>query len=179
MADQICLKDPSLLVGRNFINGQWITSLSNETFDVYGLFYHFTDRAGSKLTLDYYIDPATGLKIGSCPESTPDDAQLAIDAAAAAFPEWRSRSGRERSHVLRRWYELVMENKDDLATLITFENGKAKSDASGEVLFAARFLEWFAEEAARIYGDVIPHSSTAYRVSVVKEPVGVCGLITP
>ncbi|KAL3705480.1 hypothetical protein TMatcc_009152 [Talaromyces marneffei ATCC 18224] len=72
-----------------------------------------------------------------------------------------------------------MENKDDLATLITFENGKAKGDASGEVLFAASFLEWFAEEAARIYGDLIPHSSTAYRVSVVKEPIGVCGLITP
>lgn len=72
-----------------------------------------------------------------------------------------------------------MENKEDLASLITFENGKAKADASGEVVFAASFLEWFSEEAARIYGDVIPHSSSAFRVSVLKEPVGVCGLITP
>lgn len=72
-----------------------------------------------------------------------------------------------------------MENKDDLATLITWENGKAKPDAAGEVIFAASFLEWFSEEAARIYGDVIPHSSPNTRVSVLKEPVGVCGLITP
>ncbi|KAL3465688.1 putative succinate-semialdehyde dehydrogenase [Aspergillus heterothallicus] len=159
MTSQIHLKDPALLIGSNYIDGKWVSSVSNDTFDVF--------------------DPATGLKIGSCAESTPVDAQRAIDAAAAAFPSWRSRSGRERSRILRRWYELVLDNKDDLATLITFENGKAKADATGEVVFAASFLEWFAEEAARIYGDVIPHSSSAYRVSIVKEPVGVCGLITP
>ncbi|KAF9883374.1 Succinate-semialdehyde dehydrogenase, mitochondrial [Aspergillus nanangensis] len=153
------LNDPHLLVGSNYIGGQFIPSVSQRTFDVF--------------------DPATSLKLGSCPESTPADAQQAIDAAAAAFPAWRSRSGRERSRLLRRWYELIIENKDDLATLITFENGKAQADAAGEVLFAASFVEWFAEEAARIYGEVIPHTSSAFRVSVLKEPVGVCGLITP
>jgi succinate-semialdehyde dehydrogenase / glutarate-semialdehyde dehydrogenase len=103
----------------------------------------------------------------------------AITAAAQALPAWRSRSGRERSRILRSWYDLVIANSDDLATLISWENGKAQADAMGEVMFAASFLEWFAEEAARTYGDTIPHSSSNFRVSVVKEPVGVCGLITP
>lgn len=124
-------------------------------------------------------DPASGKLIGSCPESDTGDAQRAIESAAAALPAWRSRSGRNRSRLLRRWYDLVMENKEDLATLITWENGKAKPDAAGEVLFAASFLEWFSEEAARIYGDVIPHTQPSFRVSVLKEPIGVCGLITP
>lgn len=125
------------------------------------------------------LDPATGALIGSCPESTAKDAEEAIRAAAIALPLWRSRTGRERARILRRWYDLVMENKDDLATIITWENGKAKPDAVGEVVFAASFLEWYAEEAARIYGDIIPHSNGSFRTSVLKEPVGVCGLITP
>ena len=122
---------------------------------------------------------ATGAQLAQCPESTPQDAEAAIKAAATAFPLWRSRSGRERGRILRRWYELVIENKSDLATLIMLENGKARPDAEGEVMFAAGFLEWFSEEAARVYGDVIPHSNPAFRVNVVREPVGVCGLITP
>ncbi|KAF4443188.1 Aldehyde dehydrogenase, C-terminal [Fusarium austroafricanum] len=159
MSSSIRLDDPTLLVGLNYVNGDWVPSVSGQSFEV--------------------SDPATGLKIGTCPESTSSDAQNAIDAAAKAFPAWRSRSGRERGRILRRWYELVLENKKDLATLITTENGKAKADADGEVLFAASFLEWFSEEAARMYGEVVPHSSNAFRVSVIKEPVGVCGLITP
>lgn len=95
------------------------------------------------------------------------------------MPAWRSRSGRERGRILRRWYELVLENRQDLATIISWENGKAQTDAMGEVMFAASFLEWFSEEAARVYGDIIPHSTPGFRVAVVKEPVGVCGLITP
>ncbi|EQB53487.1 hypothetical protein CGLO_06777 [Colletotrichum gloeosporioides Cg-14] len=153
------LQDESLLVGRNFINGHWVNSVSDKTFNV--------------------TDPATGELIGSCPESVSEDAERAILSAATALPAWRSRSGRDRARILRRWYDLIMENKVDLATLITWENGKAKADAAGEVVFAASFLEWFAEEAARIYGDVIPHSNPNMRVSVLKEPVGVCGLITP
>ncbi|RSM10823.1 hypothetical protein CEP52_003410 [Fusarium oligoseptatum] len=124
------LKDPSLFVGKNYVDGQWIESVSGKRFDVH--------------------DPASGALIG-----------------------------RNRSRILRRWYELVIENKEDLATLITWENGKAGPDAAGEVLFAASFLEWFAEEAPRVYGDVIPHSAPGFRVSVLKEPVGVVGLITP
>ncbi|KAJ5087342.1 hypothetical protein N7456_010958 [Penicillium angulare] len=155
----IQLKDASLLIGQNYINGQWIEAESGKRFNV--------------------TDPATGALIGSCPESDSKDAQKAIQAAAAAMPAWRSRAGRNRGRILRRWYELIMENQEDLATLITWENGKAKPDATGEVLFAASFLEWFSEEAARVYGDVIPHSQPNFRVSVLKEPVGVCGLITP
>ncbi|KAL6357090.1 hypothetical protein LRP88_10708 [Fusarium phalaenopsidis] len=153
------LKDPSLFVGKNYVDGQWIESVSGKRFNVH--------------------DPASGALIGSCPESVAQDAEQAIKIAAAALPEWRSRTGRNRSRILRRWYDLVIENKEDLATLITWENGKAGPDAAGEVLFAASFLEWFAEEAPRVYGDVIPHSAPGFRVSVLKEPVGVVGLITP
>ncbi|RAH81527.1 putative succinate-semialdehyde dehydrogenase [Aspergillus japonicus CBS 114.51] len=153
------LNNPSLLIGQNYINGTWLEAASGRRFQV--------------------TDPANGNTIGTCPESDSTDAHKAIDAAAAALPAWRSRTGRNRGRILRRWYELVMENQQDLATLITWENGKATPDAAGEVLFAASFLEWFAEEAARIYGDVLPHSQPGFRVAVIKEPVGVCGLITP
>lgn len=132
-----------------------------------------------QLLIRLALDPATGALIGSCPESVVEDADKAIQVAATALPAWRSRTGRDRSRILRRWYELTMENKDDLATLITWENGKASLDAKSEVLFAASFLEWFAEEAPRVYGDVIPHSQPGFRVSVMKEPVGVVGLVTP
>ncbi|KAJ5736220.1 Aldehyde/histidinol dehydrogenase [Penicillium malachiteum] len=153
------LRDSSLFVDKNYIDGQWIDSVSGKSFNVY--------------------DPANGVFIGSCPESVAQDAETAINAAAGALPAWRSRTGRDRSRVLRRWYELVIEDKEDLATLITWENGKAGLDAAGEVQFAASFLEWFAEEAPRVYGDVIPHSQPGFRVSVLKEPIGVVGLITP
>ncbi|KAI1017936.1 hypothetical protein LB504_003915 [Fusarium proliferatum] len=153
------LRDPSLFIQKNFINNEWVDSISGKTFKVY--------------------DPATGSTIGSCPESNPEDAESAIQAASAALPVWKSATGRDRSRILRQWYELVLENKDDLATLITLENGKSKADAAGEVLFAASFIEWFAEEAPRIYGDVISHSQSSFRVSTLKEPIGVCGLITP
>lgn len=132
-----------------------------------------------KTTADFVTDPATGELIGYCPECDSRDAEKAIKAANVAFKDWRKTTGRQRSRILRGWYDLIMENKDDLATLITWENGKAKSDAMGEVLFSANFLEWFAEEAPRVYGDTIPHSSSENRISVVKEPIGVCGMITP
>lgn len=104
---------------------------------------------------------------------------MAIQSANTALPAWRSQTGRFRGRILRRWYALIEQNKDDLAQLIMSENGKSKADAYGEVDFANSFLEWYSEEAARIYGDVIPHSSPGYRVSVMKEPVGVCGMIVP
>ena len=185
---KIQLKDPSLLVEKTYINGEWLDSVSEKTFNVYGksklqlslVIIYACSSYRTRLTgAFFHLDPATGAHIGKCPECTPEDAQNAIEAAAAALPAWRSKSGRERGRILRRWYDLMIENKDDLTTLITFENGKAKADAAGEVLFAASVLEWFSEEAARVYGDVIPHSNSAFRVSVVKEPVGVCGLITP
>lgn len=124
-------------------------------------------------------DPATNEEIGRCPESSLEDLDLAIRAADRAFKPWRRLAGRDRARVLRRWFDLIIENKQDLAAIIAAENGKSRADAEGEVMFAAGFVEWYSEEAARIYGDVVPHSDASFRVSVVKEPIGVCGLITP
>jgi succinate-semialdehyde dehydrogenase/glutarate-semialdehyde dehydrogenase len=117
--------------------------------------------------------------IGSAPEFDTADTKLAIDAAAAALPSFRAKTGRERSKLLRKWYDLMIENAEDLATLITWENGKPIADAKGEVVYAANFLEWFSEEAPRVYGDTIPASIVGNRIITLKEPVGVCGLITP
>lgn len=107
------------------------------------------------------------------------DTEAAIAAAAAAFPEWRKTTGRQRSKLLRKWYDLIMENADDIAKLITWENGKPIADAKGEVTYAANFFEWFSEEAPRVYGSTIPSSVAGNRVFTITEPVGVCGLITP
>ncbi|EGS17025.1 succinate-semialdehyde dehydrogenase-like protein [Thermochaetoides thermophila DSM 1495] len=154
------LRDPSLFKqGVAYVNGEWVPAKSGKTFDVH--------------------DPATGKFIGSCPEFDAQDTEKAIEAAAEAFESFRHLTGRQRSKLLRRWYELVMENADDLATLITWENGKPTADAKGEVVYAANFFEWFSEEAPRIYGDTIPSSVPGNRVFTIKEPVGVCGLITP
>lgn len=102
-----------------------------------------------------------------------------MQKAHDAFASFRTQTGRQRSKLLRRWYDLVMENHEDLAVLITWENGKPAADARGEVTYAANFFEWFSEEAPRIYGDTIPSSVPGNRVLTIKEPVGVCGLITP
>jgi len=107
------------------------------------------------------------------------DTEAAIAAAAEAFKTFKTWTGRERSKILRKWYDLMIENQEDLATLITWENGKPIADARGEALYAANFFEWFSEEAPRIYGDTIPASVGGNRVLTIKEPVGVCGMITP
>jgi len=153
------LKDKSLLKDKAYVNGQWIGAESGATFEVH--------------------DPATHKLIGTMPEMSREDTLTAIDAAAAAFPEFRKTTGRERAKMLRRWYQLMMDNVDDLATLITWENGKPTADAKGEATYAANFFEWFSEEAPRIYGDTIGASIPGNRVFTIKEPVGVCGLITP
>jgi succinate-semialdehyde dehydrogenase/glutarate-semialdehyde dehydrogenase len=153
------LKDPSLFVEKSYINGQWVPSVSNKTFKVY--------------------NPATEELVGTAPESNTEDINAAIEAAAKAFPTWRAQSGRQRSRILRKFFELIVENKEDIGKIITAENGKAKGDAEGEALFSSGFFEWFSEEAPRIYGDVIPHSNPSSRTQVIKEPIGVCGLITP
>ncbi|KAL5362580.1 Aldehyde/histidinol dehydrogenase [Aspergillus floccosus] len=154
------LNDPSLFVEQAYINGQWVTRKStSKTFNVF--------------------NPATEQLLGTCPESSTEDLNDAIHAASRAFPGWRALSGRQRGRILRRLFDLLTENKEDIGRIITAENGKAKADAEGEALFAASFFEWFGEEAARVYGDVIPHSNPTSRIQVLKEPVGVCGLITP
>lgn len=113
------------------------------------------------------------------PEMDRSDTEAAIAAAAAALPSFRKLTGRERSRMLRKWYQLMVDNADDLAKLITWENGKPTADSKGEVTYAANFFEWFAEEAPRVYGATIPASVAGNRVFTIKEPVGVCGLITP
>lgn len=147
------LNDPSPLVEKSYIDGRWVSSSSAKTFNVY--------------------NPATEDLIGSCPESNTDDINAAIAAAAKAFPAWRGCSERQRGRILRRLFDLVVENKEDIGKVITAENGKAKGDAEGEALFASSLFEWFSEEAPRIYGNVIPHSNPASRTQVIKEPVGV------
>lgn len=132
------------------------------------------------LTSGYLIvDPASGKLIGTCPEFNASDAEKAIQAASEAFPKFRTTLGRERARMLRRWYQLMVDNADDLATLITWENGKPFADAKGEVNYAAGFFEWFSEEAPRVYGDTIPASVPGNRIMTLKQPVGVCGIITP
>lgn len=135
-------------------------------------------KAASGKTFEVH-DPATGKLVGTCPEFGAKDTELAIAAAAEAFKSFRTKTGRERSKLLRKWYDLVMENADDLAKLITLENGKPLADAKGEVNYAAQFFEWFSEEAPRVYGDTIPATVPGNRVITLKQPVGVCGLITP
>lgn len=124
-------------------------------------------------------DPSSGELIGTSAECNTDDTNLAIQAASDAFATFRTLTGRERAKLLRKWYDLMVENSADIATLITWENGKPLADAKGEAAYAASFFEWFSEEAPRVYGDTIPATVPGNRVWTIKEPVGVCGLITP
>lgn len=153
------LNDPSLLIEKCYVNGEYVTAASGETFEVH--------------------DPSTGKLIATCPEFSKDDVLKAIDAAHEAFPSFRKTLARERATMLRTWYNLMMENAEDLATLITWENGKPLADAKGEVSYAAGFFQWFSEEAPRLYGDNIPASVPGNRIMTMRQPVGVCGLITP
>ncbi|PHH73224.1 hypothetical protein CDD82_5599 [Ophiocordyceps australis] len=132
-----------------------------------------------RLTPHIQPDPSTGDAIASCAECHAQDTKEAIDAAANALRTFRTTTGRQRSKLLRKWYDLMVENADDIAKLITWENGKPFADAKGETAYAASFFEWFSEEAPRCYGDYIPATVPGNRILTVKEPVGVCGLITP
>jgi succinate-semialdehyde dehydrogenase/glutarate-semialdehyde dehydrogenase len=153
------LRDPELLREACYIDGQWIG----------------VDSA-SRIAVD---DPATGERIGSVPRFGARETRTAIDAAAAAFPGWRARTGKERAAILRRWFDLMLANLDDLAKLMTIEQGKPLVESRGEVGYAAAFLEWFGEEAKRTYGDTIPSHARDKRIVVIKEPIGVVGCITP
>jgi succinate-semialdehyde dehydrogenase/glutarate-semialdehyde dehydrogenase len=124
-------------------------------------------------------DPATGEVIGVVPRFGRVETRDAIDSAAKAFPAWRTRTGKERAAILRRWYELIMASQDDLATLMTLEQGKPLAESRAEVAYGASFIEWFGEEAKRTYGDAIPSHARDKRIIVVKEPIGVVGCITP
>ncbi|KAL1933168.1 hypothetical protein VTP01DRAFT_8846 [Rhizomucor pusillus] len=151
------LSDPKLLRHNAYINSEWISS--DKTFSVY--------------------DPATGKEIGKLPEMDANDTKRAIQVASDAFKTWSTTTGKQRHDILKKWYDLTMENASDLATILTWENGKSLAEAKGEVVYGASFFEWFAEEAVRTYGDVIPSHIPNQRFITIKQPVGVVGIITP
>jgi succinate-semialdehyde dehydrogenase / glutarate-semialdehyde dehydrogenase len=153
------LSDPKLFRQQCYINGAWVDADSGETIDV--------------------TNPATGEKLGTIPKAGAAETRRAIEAANAAWSAWRAKTAKERSAILRKWFELMMANQDDLGTLMTAEQGKPLAEAKGEVAYAASFIEWFAEEGKRIYGDTIPQHGSDKRIVVIKEPVGVVAAITP
>lgn len=143
----------------NFINGKWVAAASGRRFPV--------------------TDPATGNLIVEVADSGPSDARAAADAAAAALPAWRAALPKERAAVLHRWHALIVEQQDALAALISLEQGKPLAEGRGEVAYGASYVAWFADEATRIYGDLIPQQQRGKRMSAVKEPIGVVAAITP
>ena len=155
----IALKDPSLLRQQCYVDGKWIDA----------------DDGGSMPV----VDPATGMPVGTAPVMHAAETRRAIDAANRALPAWRSKTARERSAIMRKWQDLMLANVEDLALILTTEQGKPLSEAKGEVTIGAAYVEWFAEEAKRVYGDVIPTIANDRRLVVVKEAVGVCAAITP
>ena len=153
------LKDPSLLRQQAYVNGQWCTADNGETCPV--------------------TNPATGETIGSVPNMGAAETRRAIAAADRAWPAWRAKTGKERSAILRRWNDLILANADDLALIMTVEQGKPLAEARGEIAYAASFIEWFAEEAKRVNGDTLQSPWPDRRILVIKQPIGVCAAITP
>ncbi|MEK6414896.1 MAG: NAD-dependent succinate-semialdehyde dehydrogenase [Burkholderia gladioli] len=153
------LKDPSLLRQQIYLAGEWQGAANGASFEV--------------------RNPANGERLGSVPLAGAAETRRAIEAANAAWPAWRRRTAKERAAILRKWYELMLAHADDLALILTTEQGKPLAEARGEILYAASFIEWFAEEGKRVYGDTIPTPAGDKRIVVTKEPVGVCAAITP
>ena len=153
------LRDPELLRTRAFIGGEWVNAADGATHEV--------------------LNPATHEILGTVPMLSLAQTRRAIEAAGAAFPAWATRTAKDRAAILRRWYELLLANQEDLATLMTAEQGKPLAESRGEIAYAASFIEWFAEEGKRLYGDVIPGHQTDKRLLVLRQPVGVVAAITP
>ncbi len=153
------LSDSSLFRQQCYIDGAWVDADDGATLDV--------------------NNPANDEILGAVPKMGADETRRAIEAANAAFAGWRDKTAKERATVLTRWYELMMEHQDDLAVLMTAEQGKPLAEAKGEVAYAAAFIQWFAEEAKRVYGETIPQHQADKRIIVIKQPVGVCASITP
>ncbi|MEZ5647533.1 MAG: NADP-dependent succinate-semialdehyde dehydrogenase [Alphaproteobacteria bacterium] len=153
------LKDSKLFRTQAYIDGHWVDADTGET-----------------LTVD---NPANGKPLGTVPKMGATETRRAIEAAYKAFPAWAAKPAKERSTILRRWAELMLENQEDLAQLMTAEQGKPLGESRGEIVYSASFLEWFSEEGKRIYGDTIPAPKTSQRIVVLKQPIGVCASITP
>jgi succinate-semialdehyde dehydrogenase/glutarate-semialdehyde dehydrogenase len=153
------LNDSSLFRQQCYIDGEWVDADSGETIPV--------------------TNPANGETIGSVPKMGAAETRRAIEAASKAYPAWRRKTAKERGAILRKWYDLLIANQEDLAILMTTEQGKPLAEAKGEIVYAAAFIDWFAEEGKRVYGDTIPSPNPDWRIVVTKEPVGVCAAITP
>jgi succinate-semialdehyde dehydrogenase/glutarate-semialdehyde dehydrogenase len=153
------LKDPTLLRQQCLLGGRWTDADGGAVFNVH--------------------NPATSARIGTAPKFGAAETRRAIDAAAQAWPAWRAKTAKERSTILRKWSELQLAHADDLALILTTEQGKPLAESKGEITIGAAYVEWFAEEARRVYGDVIPTIGNDRRLVVIKEPVGVCAAITP
>lgn len=153
------LKDMTLFRQQCYIDGAWVDADDKSTVAV--------------------NNPADGMQIGTVPKMGAAETRRAIEAANAALPAWRAKLAKERSVILRKWFELMMANQDDLAVLMTAEQGKPLAESKGEIAYGASFIEWFAEEGKRIYGDVIPQHQADKRIVVIKQPIGVCAAVTP
>ncbi len=155
----IKLRDQNLLRQSCYVDGRWLPAEGGATLPV--------------------RNPATGETLGSIPNMGANETRAAIEAAAKAFPAWAARTAKDRAVLLRRWYELILAHVDDLAVLMTAEQGKPLAESKGEITYAASFIEWFAEEGKRVYGDVIPTHQPDKRILVLRQPVGVVAAITP
>jgi succinate-semialdehyde dehydrogenase/glutarate-semialdehyde dehydrogenase len=155
----LALKDPGLLRTQAYLAGKWADAASGATRDV--------------------LNPATGEKLGTVPNMGTLETRTAIDAAAVALPPWAKKPAQERALILRRWYDLMLANQDDLARIMTAEQGKPLAEARSEIAYAASFIEWFGEEGKRLYGDVIPAHQPDKRILVLRQPIGVVAAITP
>jgi succinate-semialdehyde dehydrogenase / glutarate-semialdehyde dehydrogenase len=155
----LSLRDPSLIRNQCLVGGKWIDARNGRVRDI--------------------MNPADGSIVASVPICGTVETQKAIETAFRAFPAWRALCAIERSSILHRWYQLILENQEDLALILTSEQGKPLPEAKGEIHYAASFVQWYAEEARRIYGDVIPSTSADKRFVTLKEPIGVCAAITP
>jgi succinate-semialdehyde dehydrogenase/glutarate-semialdehyde dehydrogenase len=153
------LSDSKLFRQQNYIDGRWVDADDGRVIEV--------------------TNPAGGAKLGTVPRAGAAETRRAIAAADKAWPDWRAKTAQERFAILRRWFELMMANQEDLAKLMTAEQGKPMAESRGEIAYAASFIEWFAEEGKRIYGDTIPAPAGDRRIIVLKQPIGVCAAITP
>lgn len=155
----LALKDPSLLKKQLFINGEWVDGDSGDTLTI--------------------VNPATGVELCKISSAGKLETRYAITCAKNAMQNWQRLTAKERSIILKRWFVLINENIDDLAKILTAEQGKPLSEAKGEILYGASYIEWFAEEAKRIYGDIIPSNNSTQRLLTIKQPIGVVAAITP
>lgn len=153
------LKDSSLLKNQALVDGKWVDAASGKSIPV--------------------TDPANGEQLATIPSMSAQEIEQVIAVSERAQAQWKKQSGKERAQILRRWFDLIIANADDIAMIMTREQGKPLHEARGEVLYAASFIEWFGEEAKRIYGDTIPHPQADKRITVLKQPIGVTAAITP